>query len=137
MCTLVIELKDSMTHPGMTFVIFDGPVDDATWRDGGVLVPSHELESLSTFDSANTRTWQRSGKSVFLLEDIPGRWVGRGEERRPDTKNKYAVNVQSYGGPAEKDEAIAQALCDFLNTTQFCPARVLADFYDSQYDPKS
>lgn len=56
------------------------------------------LGGMDNFDPTDTTNWQRSGSTVFLLEEIPGRWEGRGANRRSATQNKYTLQVSSMGG---------------------------------------
>lgn len=68
------------------------------------------------FDPANTTTWQRVDNAVYLLEEIDGKWTGKGADTRPETRNKFSITVYSHGRTDTTEECkLAQQICDDLN----------------------
>lgn len=75
-----------------------------------------------TYDPTNTDTWQSDGTVVFLLEEIPGRWDGKGSNRRPSTQNRFTINVRGNRNTSTLDEVqIALAVRDHLNSLNLKP----------------
>lgn len=63
-----------------------------------------------TFDPANTKQWQAVNSNVYLLEEIPDRYEGRGADRRPATRNRFDISVRAVGAKRADDELAAQMI---------------------------
>jgi hypothetical protein len=67
------------------------------------------------FDESNTKDWQQDGNGVFLLREIPGRWVGTGPDRKPATENEFSLAVHHTDRDRLAETAIARKVADALN----------------------
>jgi hypothetical protein len=67
------------------------------------------------FDERNTKDWQQDGNGVFLLREIPGKWEGKGPDRRHATEDEFSVMVHH----ADRDHLavvmIARRIAEALN----------------------